>query len=124
MTHPVYALLGASAAVTAIVGAPPNMRVYAAGAIPDGAALPVLTYQIISGQPESYIDAGATIERQRVQVDAWALTHAAAEQLQLVAMRAIENGGRNVCINNNGPDYEPETKRFRSSRDFEVWVDL
>ena len=120
MSYPVYDLLRLDAGVIAIVGT----RIYAAGAMPPETAMPALTYQVITGQPENYLDGVPTIERQRVQVDAWAAGLAAAEQLQSAARVAVIAGGRNVCISNNGHDYEPETKRYRASRDYEVWVDL
>jgi hypothetical protein len=123
----VFVLLAASPAVTAIIGTNP-VRCYeplipqTADGQPNNTLLPAVTWQLIIGTPETYIAAPATISRQRIQVDALALTRQQAKQLLETARTALEDGGRNVCVNENGCDYEPDTKRYRASADFEFWV--
>lgn len=125
---PVFELLAAAPAVTAIIGTNP-MRCYAplipqtANGVPNNALLPAVTWQLIIGTPENYINAPATTSRQRIQVDAWALSLQQAEVLLSAARDALEADGRGVCVTENGFDYEPDTKRYRSSADFEFWVD-
>lgn len=127
MMPPVFSLLAAAPAVTALIGTTP-VRCYPAvipqtsDGQPNNALLPAITWQTIVGTPENYIDAPPAIEQSRVQIDAWALTLALAEQVFAAARTALEDGGRNVMVSSNGFDYEPETKRYRVSGDFEFWV--
>lgn len=127
MMPPVFQLLAAAPAVTALIGTAP-VRCYASlipqtsDGQPNNALLPAITWQTIVGTPENYVDAPPTIEQVRVQVDAWALSLGQAQQVFDAARVALEDTGRNVMASNNGFDYEPETKRYRVSGDFEFWV--
>lgn len=127
MMPPVFPLLAAAPDVTALIGTAP-VRCYPAvipqtsDGQPNNTLLPAVTWLTIVGTPENYIDTPPTIEQSRVQVDAWALTLALAQQVFDAARAALEDGGRNVMASSNGFDYEPETKRFRVSGDFEFWV--
>lgn len=124
---PVFPLIAAAPAVTAVIGASP-VRCYP-GVIPqttDGTPnltlLPCLVYQLITGTPEVYLSEASSIGQQRVQIDAYATTFAAATALAELARTALEDGATNVCVSENGNYYEPETKAFRSSFDMEFWV--
>ena len=124
---PVFTLIAAAPAVTAIVGTSP-VRCYP-GVIPqttDGtpnlSLLPCIVYQLITGTPENYLAQTSTISQQRVQIDAYATTFAAATALAEAARTALEDGATNVCISENGNYYEAETKAFRASFDMEFWV--
>jgi len=122
MSVPVFALLAASSSVTTLIGTAP-VRAFPANSMPQTQVLPAVTWQVISGQPESYLAERAGLDYFRVQIDCWASTYTDANQLAAAVREALEDGANNVLDAFNPDDYETETKRFRVSFDFSFWVD-
>jgi len=122
MSVPVFALLSASSSVTTLIGTDP-VRAFPSGRMTQGQPVPAVTWQVISGQPESYLAERAGMDYFRVQVDCWANTNAGANELAVAVREALEDGANNVLESFNPDDYEPETERHRVSFDFSFWVD-
>lgn len=119
------------AAVAALVGT----RVYPIGNLPQAPATdttkwPAISYQSVGGAPETQELSGETYQQEeRVQVDCWASTYDAAQELARVAKEALrkarggEFGGQRVKSGTLIPspdDYESETKLHRASFDWKV----
>lgn len=120
MNPPVFALLSASPAVTAIVGTAP-VRAYGFAYAPQDAPLPHVTWQVVSGVPEQVLDRPG-IDNARVQVDCWAADATGCRQLADAVREALEDDGRNVMISDNGDTYDDDAKQYRRSFDFSFWI--
>ena len=120
MTIPVKTLIANVTPQISELGSNP-IRVFP-GPIPQGTQLPAVTYTVTSGNPENYIDAPPTLDSIVVTVDVWEFTSDACDALADKVRRALEDGGKNCCIRLNPDDYEPDTRRFRVSFDFEFWL--
>jgi len=122
---PVFTLLAAASAVTAIVGTNP-VRVYPAGNIPQSTTtdpnsnLPCVTWQTIAGATENMLSDRPVVDNQRIQVDCWALTFGAANALADAVQAALELNG--YCVAINGHDFDIDTKRYRVSFDWSFWI--
>lgn len=115
----IFALLNVPA-VTAIIGTDPA-RVYGNGMAPQNAPLPHVTWQVIAGVPEAILDAPG-IDNYRVQVDCWAVDAATRSTLALAVRDAMERDGANVMVSENGHSVDPDTRQYRWSADFSLWV--
>lgn len=83
-------------------------------------ALPYLTWQTITGQPENYLDDLPDIDQTRVQIDVWAATGAAVETLAQSVRDALEPHGYMISFGTT--DQDPDTDAFRFSMDFDFWT--
>ncbi len=128
MIAPVFQLLAADAAVTAIIGTSP-VRCYPGGNIPQvsgkdpDALMPCVTWQSIGGMPENMLSDRPVVDRLRIQIDCWAAGpngFNAATALSDAVQAALELNG--YCVSLNGHDYDSDTKRYRSSFDWSFWV--
>lgn len=123
----VTALVLANAPLLAVIGSGP-VRCFPeripqpVGGGPLSGQLPCLVYRIVYGTPEVYFDGVADIDHYRVQIDAYASTLSQADALLKLARAAIVVGGRNVCVTDNGSDFEDENNAWRRSADFELWA--
>lgn len=93
---------------------------------PEGAALPALTYHVISRDPQNNLDgADSSLRAQRVQVDVWAKKHsdvlAIAAQVRSRLGTAATNF-RSVELPSSGlDDYEPDTRLYRRLLEYTCW---
>lgn len=118
----VYAyLVGASpSAVTLLVG----NRVYYVKA-PQNVLRPYVVYTLISGVPQNQLDGTPGIENYRVQIDAYVDETAgpdAAKALFKACRDELEWDNRAHCISENFIDFEDDTKLYRASGDFSLWL--
>ena len=113
MVPPVFALLSASAAVTALV---PAVRIMGQGYGGESPVLPYITWQTISGLPGSYVEGRPGIDSFRAQIDVWSSTAAQAKQIAALVRDALELEAQ--CVGILGDDYEPDTKLHRYSFDW------
>lgn len=124
--NPIFSLLSASAGVTALIGAPPQMRCYNSGFIPEtptvNAALPCVTHQQIAGTPANLLAAAPGVDGTLIQVNVWAVTAVEALTLMQLVRDALEAGGQNVMVNAPQDNFEPDTKRFGWMLEFYFWV--
>lgn len=124
----VFSLLSGNAGVTAIVGAPPNCRVYPK-VIPERGQVPAVTYNVISGMPQSTFDAHAPADYERVQLTCWAMSYDGAVALRDAVRAAIEDRDAQITLGIgaqpvafNGDTYEPDTRRHGQYIDFSFWT--
>ncbi len=91
----------------------------------DGTALPAITYQEIASEPQTDLSGGdGALVRQRVQINVWASTLAAAAalaELVRIRMQTAATNFRAVPESSSQQVYEPDTKRFGHYRDFSIW---
>lgn len=73
MLPPIFPALMASADVRAIVGSPPNARVYRHGAAKQGMSgnEPYITWALVTGEPYNTLSELPAVDRQTVQIDCW-----------------------------------------------------
>lgn len=71
MLPPIFPALMASTAVKAIVGSPPDARVYRHGAAKQGLTQPYITWALVTGEPYNTLSELPAVDRQTVQVDCW-----------------------------------------------------
>lgn len=103
-------------AITAAVG---SAGVYTE-TLPQGAALPAITYQRISMPLEQPMNGHSIAARwSRIQFDCWAATGAAARTLRESLITALLGltGLFGVSLENAFDTYEPDTQRHRASID-------
>lgn len=117
MVPPVYELLSADAAVTALV---PASRIRGQGYAGEAPVTPYITHQTISGNPANYIAGRPGMDAFRSQIDVWADTAAQAKQIAEAVRDALELNAQCVAI--MGDDYEPDTRLHRYSFDFQFWT--
>lgn len=116
------------AGITALV----STRVYSFR-IPQNATLPCIVLQRISTPRIATMDmsgATGTLASPRFQFDAWATTYASAKAIT-DAIRAALNGRtgatgtgvtiRAALIQDEVPEYDPETKLYRGRSDYQIW---
>lgn len=116
----VHDALAADAAVAGRVAS----RIYPL-LMPQGAALPALTYQRISSDHQPSL-AGHTsgLVNIRLQVDCWASSYAVVKALAvdvLIALSAGATAFKALLLSDNDL-YEEEPRIYRASMDFSVWV--
>lgn len=85
-----------------------------------GASLPRITYQRVSGLRPLTMTDGYGITRQRYQIDVWAATFEEAVTLGEQARQALLalNVGE---LADNPQDFEEDTKLYRDSFDVAIW---
>jgi hypothetical protein len=122
MSAPVYPIVMANGAVVALLAD----RLFPGGVIPQEVTVrPAATYQTISGSPANTLDNHAPVDGERVQIDFWDVTDAAAEAGASAIRIALENvqvaaanGCTVICIGDNGRAFDPPTHQFCASRDY------
>ena len=98
--------------------------------LPQKPALPAAVLSLVSGDRDVTLEGWHGVAAQRVQIDAWATTRAQAVALgqailAVMAGHAGAAGGLEVqgsVLVLERWDYEPDTKLFRVTQDFEVHV--
>jgi hypothetical protein len=121
MAAPIFKVCAAAPAVTALLGVSPT-RIYPFGEAPQGVTKPYAVWQVISGSPINYISGRPDTDRYGLQVDVYADTGAAAEQVATAIRRAIELQANVTGFNLDGRD--PTTKNYRKSFDVAWLVSL
>jgi hypothetical protein len=112
-------LLLGQPAIAALVGE----RVYPV-TLPQGATLPAMTYQVISGAGDGDAHTGPGLSRRRYQFDCWAATYGTAAALGLALVQAVHARrvlGQAALMDNEVDQYEAETQRWRRIVDVMVW---
>jgi hypothetical protein len=119
MNPPIVSLIEAATPQITELGSParifPDM-------IPQGQLLPAVMYTVVSGAPENYLEAPPTLDSIVFQINVWAHTGRDAQDIADRVRVCLEDGGRNCCIRLNPGDFDPDTKRFNVSFDFEFWL--
>lgn len=127
MTTLAYQILAADAGVAALVGT----RIYPYGIIPqEVVTFPVITYQTITGTTDNVQGSTSPSDYERVQVDCWSIVSGAEADSIFAAVRAAFDNLTAVATYKcgvvmstfNGHDYEPTTRRFKSSSDWDFYI--
>lgn len=116
MSNPAFTLLSAAAPVTAIVA----QRIFKHGRAPPGVAKPYITYAIVGGHTENYVDGPPGTAQIRVQLDCWSLDSAQCEQLKEAVIDALKNNGQQAGIEQD--DFEEDTQLYRWLIEFYFWI--
>lgn len=114
---PVFALLKAAPAVTAILGATP--KVYRHGIAPQGTVAPYVVWMVISGDPENTLSDPPPVDRLTLQVDCYHTTDGGIEQLATAVRDTLE-----PHMNLTGipiDQREPDTGLYRIALQFDAW---
>lgn len=104
-------------------GSPPS-RVYP-DVLPQMAILPALVFSLVGGRDDFHLGGESGLLIRLVQVDAWAKTRLSAESLiaiataEMIASQAFQVNAVDISAVDG---YEPETERYRASREFAVWI--
>lgn len=100
------------------------MRVYPS-VLPQKVTLPAATYFTIAGTDEMHLQGHAGLVRKVIQIDCWAGTRLAADELMeevqsfMLAATAFSVNG----ISESGAEgYEADTQRYRASKEFIIWA--
>lgn len=128
MEEALIARLLGSAAVIALI----SNRVFP-GAVPQGAPMPAIVLNVLTGAPLYADDGECGLAETRVQIDSWADSYAAAKKLGRAVHQALSAFDGTV----NGVEFQSVTLederdlresganaaeyRYRNSRDFIVW---
>lgn len=122
MYPPIFAVLNASSAVKALLGASP-LRVwpFGQGLQPgvNGEGKPYLVWQQITGYPENYLGEAPDIDNFTTQLDVYAKTATAARAAAKACRDAIEPVA--YIVGWRGESFESETDLYRVSFDVD-WL--
>lgn len=121
----IYTTLAADSSVTSLIGqfdsASPQAPAIFPVIAPQDAPRPFIVYSLVSSQPTNIFDAAPTLDNRRVQVDCYAEAWETAKQIANAVRASLED----VChlVSENPDDYEADTKLFRKSHDYSLWID-
>lgn len=123
MEADLHALLSADPSIGAIVGLAGSARIYPL-LMPQGGALPAVTYQRISTpriDTASMLGHNARV-RCRMQVDCWAPTFAQAKALSDAVRAAMATATTFTALAvDERHTYEDDTRIYRASADYSCW---
>lgn len=117
MFPPLFDTIKDVAAVKTILGSSP--RVYPHGMAPQGVARPYAVYQIVTGNPENYLNQLPDLDSYITQIDVYGDTVSSATN----AARAIRDAVETVAYVGawRGQFQDPDTHLFRYSFDID-WL--
>lgn len=101
----------------------PGARVYP-DVLPQNVTLPALVFTLIWGQDDFHLGGLSGLGVFGYQVDSWAGTRLSADSLieqARLAMVASTDFQTNAISVPGVDTFEPETLRYRSSREFTIW---
>ena len=118
MIPPVFNLLTGDATVHGIV----DTRVYRHGRAPQDIkdAGPYITWSVVGGHAESYIEGATGIDQELVQLDLWALRAQDCKALMLATVAALEPHG--YMDGQPQDDFEEDTQLYRYMLQFHFWT--
>lgn len=114
MYPPIFQVVSADPAVTAMLGTDP-VRLYPFGEAPEGVPLPYAVWQLVSGSPENYLAGRPDIDGFTLQIDVYAATGASARAVGAALRDSIEL--RAHITRWGGESKDEETGRYRLSFD-------
>ena len=114
METPFFATVAASAAVQDLLGSPP--RVYPWGENTDSPVVyPYVTFQLVSGTPESQLAGGSRVDEGTLQVDIWAKNADDTRAVRAALRDAVEPKCRITSW--RGESKDPNTGSYRAGFD-------
>jgi hypothetical protein len=105
-------------------GSPSPLRVYPE-VLPQTVTLPAVTYTIVGGSYDFDLQGATGLGRIIVQIDAWSTTRSGANSTmaEAASLMLSATAFQVTVMDESGADrYEPDTKRYRESREFAVWA--
>lgn len=120
MDWPVFTLLSASAALKVIVGTNP-VRVWM-DTVPPGESQerPYITWTVVGGAPENYLEGAPTIDNGRIQVDTWSKDKLQCHSMAKLVRNLLE--ARSHMIGVPVSSFEPDTQLYRYTLEFSFWT--
>ncbi|AIN57973.1 DUF3168 domain-containing protein [Pseudomonas soli] len=119
MTPPIVEACSQSAAVTALLGTGPGMRLYSFGEAPDNVAKPYAVWQLVNGIPENYLAGRPDADGFTLQVDVYGSTGPSSRSVRDAIRDAIELQA--YVTRWGGETRDPATKNYRTSFDVD-WI--
>lgn len=120
MIPPVFPLLSAAGAVTALVGAAP-VRVFGFGEAPTiDPTYPYVTWQTVAGTPENELSGAPRVDSHRVQVDCWGSSQSSVLAVAEAVRDAIEAAGHHM-VGFGDTSRDPDTRAYRYRMDVQFW---
>ncbi|SFY16254.1 DUF3168 domain-containing protein [Azotobacter vinelandii] len=117
MFPPIFSVVAADPAVTALLGSPP--RLYPFGEAPQGVASPYAVWQVVGGSPENYLGQRPDIDGMTLQIDVYAAAASAARAVAAALRDAIEPHA--YITRWSGENRDPDTSNYRTSFDVD-WL--
>lgn len=114
-TPPIFMLCAADPGVTALLGAPPAVRVFMFGMAPQNVQKPYAVWQVVSGAPENYLAGRPDTDQHTIQIDVYADSASQSRAALAAIERAIEL--QSYVTRYGGESRDTETKNYRSSMD-------
>lgn len=118
MFAPIFPVVAASSAVTAVLGTAP-VRFWPFGEAPEGSVLPYSVWQTVNGTPENYLGNAPDLDSYTLQVDVYAATGSSARAAAKALRDAIEPHAH--IVRWGGESREKETNLYRFSFDVD-WL--
>lgn len=119
MTPPIFQICSQSTAVTTLLGAGSNLRLYSFGEAPEGVIKPYAVWQLVNGAPENYLADRSDADGVTLQIDVYGNTGSSVRQVRDAIRDAIELRANVTRWGGEGRD--PTTKNYRSSFDVD-WI--
>ena len=120
MIPPIFATLSVDATVTAIIGAGNDCRCYPFDYVPQGSAVPYVSWTTVSGEMVNKLTVGTFIDRLNARVDCWSNDAEQSLELAEAVRTALETVGYMVA--DNTADRDEKTRLVRYSMNFEFFV--
>lgn len=118
---PIFETCAADGGVVALLGESGGaLRLYPAGAAPQGATKPYAVWQSLTGGPENYLGGRPDIDRHVLQIDAYAETLTAARAIAEALEEAVELVAHVTGF--RGEEKDPETALYRVGFEVEWYV--
>jgi hypothetical protein len=119
--YPIRTTLQASPDVRAMFGLSPRVYRFGEAPDPDRITLPYVVWQIITAAPENHLSGTPGIDRQSVQIDVYAATDSGADAAGKLVRDTLEAHGH--CLEYRTPPRDPETRLYRVSLDFDLFLE-
>lgn len=120
MIPPIFAAVNVTAVKALLKAGNGPLRFWAFGSAPTTPVRPYAVWQVISGQPDNYLDKRPGIDYVRVQVDCYADSISDALSVAATVIAAVETKCNVLGFNPNIKD--DDTSLYRASFDCGWWV--
>lgn len=117
---PIFLAASLSQEVTDLIGSDP-MRLFMFGVAPQSENRPYAVWQIISGNPQNYLNQRPDSEGVTIQIDSYAQTASLSADILSSIERAIELNCHVTAY--RGTSFESDTKLYRTAMDVH-WISL
>lgn len=97
-----------------------GVKVYQAGLSPAKVPSPYVTWQVITGETENYLDEKPDMDSPRVRLNCWAGDSGTANEVAVAVRDALEEYGHQVAW--IGDDQDEQTGRYVVRFDFQFWL--